>query len=31
METMDAGGSGGQKSGRRFGNCLKRRPSSFPS
>jgi len=31
MEAMDAGGSHGQKIGRRFRNCLKRRPSSFPS
>jgi hypothetical protein len=31
MEAMDAGGSGGQKSGRRFRKTLKRRPSSFHS
>jgi len=27
METVDTGGSCGQKNGRRFWNCLKRRPS----
>ena len=31
MEVVDTGGTGGQENGRRFRNCLKQRPSRFPS